>query len=174
MEIWESIESQEEVIPLHADPEIVHRQQRIMRNTLVTMHHTLVIEIKIIEKLSVTPANVRDPQINLSLPGIICYRVKGYFRSECKGINGTRDRSVRGHPLPNKSIRRKLRISSIRSIVKHPYAFFKGTFSFGHVMITTLRRVKVKTYLTTIFYYIVRSGFLDWTELATALYHKIG
>ena len=36
--------------------------------------HTLTNEIKIIEKLSVTPANVHDSQIDLSLPGIICYR----------------------------------------------------------------------------------------------------
>ena len=56
------------------------------------------------EKLSVTPANVHDSQIDLSLPGIICYRDKGYFGSECKGINGTMDRSVRGHSLPVKSI----------------------------------------------------------------------
>ena len=61
--------------------------------------HTLVNEIKIIEKLSVTPANAHDLQIDLSIFGIICYRNKGYFGSECKGINGTVDRSVRGHPL---------------------------------------------------------------------------
>ena len=79
--------------------------------------HTLVNEIKIIEKLSVTPANVHDSQIDLSLPVIICYRDKGYFGSECRGINGTMDRSVRGHPLPVKSIRRNIRISKIRLAV---------------------------------------------------------
>ena len=105
--------------------------------------HTLVNEIKIIEKLSVTPANVHDSQIDLSLPGIICYRDKGYFGSECRGINGTMDRSVRGHPLPVKSIRRNIRISKIRSAVEHPYAFFKGMFRFGHVMVTTVQRVRV-------------------------------
>ena len=93
--------------------------------------HTLVNEIKIIEKLSVTPANVHDSQIDLSLPGIICYRDKGYFGSDCKGVNGTMDRSVRGHSLPMKSIRRNLRISRIRSMVEHPYAFFKRMFRFG-------------------------------------------
>ena len=68
--------------------------------------HTLVNEIKIIEKLSVTPANVHDSRIDLSIPGIICYRDKGYFGSERKGINGTMDRSVKGDKLPIKSIRR--------------------------------------------------------------------
>jgi len=40
-----------------------------------------------------------DLQIDLSIPGIICYGDKVYFGSECKGINGTMYRSVRGHPF---------------------------------------------------------------------------
>ncbi len=53
--------------------------------------HTLVNEIKITEKLSVTTVNVHDSQIDLSIPGIICYRDKGYFGSECKAliVNGS-------------------------------------------------------------------------------------
>lgn len=138
------------MIPIHADPEIVHRQQRIMRNPLATLQHTLVNEIKLIWKLAVTPASIHDSRINLSIPGIICYRNKGHFGFECKGRNGTMDHSVRCHPLPIKNIRRKLRISRIRSIVKHPNAFFEGIFRFGHVMVTTVQEVKVKTYLTAV------------------------
>ncbi len=48
--------------------------------------HTLVNEIKFIERLAVTPANVHDSRIDLSIPGIVCYRDKGYFGSECRGI----------------------------------------------------------------------------------------
>ena len=125
--------------------------------------HTLVNEIKIIEKLSVTPANVYDSKINLSFPRIICYWDKGYFGSECRGINGTMDRSVRGYPLPVKSIRRNLRISRIQSMVEHPYAFFKGMFHFFHVMVTTAQRVRVKTYFTVMCYNLVRARFLDRT-----------
>ena len=123
--------------------------------------HTLVNEIKIIEKLSVTPANVHDSMIDLSIPGIVCYRDKGYFGSECKGINATMDRSMRGHPLPVKSIRRNLRISRVRSMVEHPYAFFKGMFHFFHVMVKTVQRVRVKTYFTAICYNLMRSRYLD-------------
>jgi IS5 family transposase len=112
--------------------------------------HTLVNEIKVVEKLSVTLANAHDSRIDLSIPGIVCYRDKGYFGSEYRGINGTMDRSVRGHPLPVKSIRRNLRIPRIRSAVEHPYAFFKGMFHFFHVMVTTVQRVRVKTYFTAI------------------------
>ena len=123
--------------------------------------HTLTNEIKIIEKLSVTPANVHDSQIDLSLPGIICYRDKGYFGSECKGINGTMDRAVRGHNLPMKSIHRNLRISRIRSLVEHPYAFMKRMFGFAHTFVTEEQRVRVKTYFTAMCYNLMRARFLD-------------
>ena len=123
--------------------------------------HTLVNEIKIIKKLSVITANVHDSQIDLSLPGIICYRDKGYFGSECRGIDGTMDRSVRGHSLPLKSIRRNIRISRIRSMVEHPYAFFKRMCRFGHVMVTTVQRVRLKTYFTAMCYNLIRAIFQD-------------
>ena len=123
--------------------------------------HTLVNEIKIIEKLAVTPANIHDSKIDLSIPGIICYRDKGYFGSECKGINGTMDRAVRGHSLPVKSIRRNVRISRIRSAVEHPFAFMKRMFHFFHVMVTTVQRVRVKTYFTAMCYNLMRARFLD-------------
>jgi len=123
--------------------------------------HTLVNEMKIIEKLSVTPANVHDSKIDLSIPGIVCYRDKGYFGSECKGINGTMDRAGRDHKLPIKSVRRNLRISRIRSAVEHPYAFFKNMFHFFHVMVTTVQRVRVKTYFTAMCYNLVGARFLD-------------
>ena len=41
--------------------------------------HILVNAIKIIEKLSVTPANAHDSRIDPSIPGIICHKDKGYF-----------------------------------------------------------------------------------------------
>ena len=123
--------------------------------------HTLVNEIKIVEKLAVTPANIHDSKIDLSIPGIICYRDKGYFGSECKGINGTMDRAVRGHSLPVKSIRRNVRISRISSAVEHPFAFMKRMFHFFHVMVTTVQRVRVKTYFTAMCYNLLRARFLD-------------
>ena len=123
--------------------------------------HSLTNEIKILEKLSVTPANVHDSQIDLSIPFIVSYRDKGYFGSECKGNNGTMDRAVRGYRLPMKSIRRNLRISRIRSMVEHPYAFMKRMFGFAHTMATTVQRVRVKTYFTAICYNLMRARFLD-------------
>ena len=123
--------------------------------------HSLVNEIKILERLSVTPANVHDSQIDLSIPGIVCYRDRGYFGSGCRGIDAAMDMAVRNHKLPMKSVRRNLRISRIRSLVEHPYAFFRRIFHFAHVMVTTVQRVRVKTYFTAICCNLVRARYLD-------------
>ena len=56
-----------------------------------------------------------------------------------------------------------VRISKIRSAVEHPYAFFKRMFRFDHVMVTTVQRVRVKTYFTAMCYNLVRARFLDRT-----------
>ena len=45
--------------------------------------HAVMNDI-IIEKLSVTPANVNDSLIDLGLPGIICKMDEVYYVSECK------------------------------------------------------------------------------------------
>ena len=147
-QIGESMANPEERMPKPGDQGIGCIRHKYHDDHFGYNADTLVNEIKIIGKLAVTPANIHDSKIDLSIPGIICYRDNVYFRSECKGINGTMDRAVRGHSLPVKSIRRNLRISRIRSAVEHPYAFFKGMFHFFHVMVTTVQRVRVKTYFT--------------------------
>ena len=72
------------------------------------------------------------------------------------------DRSVRVHALPVKSIDRNIGITKIRSAMKHHYAFRQGMFHFGHAMVTTEQRVRVKAYLTAICYNLLRARFLDW------------
>ena len=76
--------------------------------------------------------------------GIIVYRDRGYFGHDPKGIDGTLDRSVRNHKLSNESIRRNLRISRKRSLVEYLYAIVRRMFHFSHVMVTLIRRVRVK------------------------------
>jgi IS5 family transposase len=46
-------------------------------------------------------------------------------------------------------------------MVEHPYAFMKRMFHFAHVMVTTVQRVRVKTYFTAICYNLLRARFLD-------------
>ncbi len=131
------------------------------RRSISATRHIPVNEIKIIEKLAVTSASVHNSQIDLPIPGIVCYRHKRYFCSPCRGIDATMDRSAKGHKLPVQSVRRNLCISRIRSMVEHPYAFCKRMFQFSHVMITTVQRVRVKTYFTAMCYNLMRARFLD-------------
>jgi IS5 family transposase len=72
------------------------------------------------------------------------YRDKGYFGHDPKGIDGTMDRSVMNHKLSIESIRRNLRTSRKRSLVEYPYEIMKRLFHFSHVMVTTVKRVRVK------------------------------
>lgn len=58
--------------------------------------------------MHITPKYMHDSQIDLSLLGIISYRYKKYFGSECRGVNGTVDRAMRNHKFPIKSINRNL------------------------------------------------------------------
>ena len=46
-------------------------------------------------------------------------------------------------------------------MVEHLYAFFKRMFHFDRVMVTTVKRIRVKTYFTAIYYNLMRARFLD-------------
>ena len=100
--------------------------------------------VPVIRSYAVTTAKGHDTRIDLSKRGITVYRDKGYFGSDPKGIDGTMDRSVRNHKLSIESVRRNRRISRKRSMVEYPYAVMKRVFHFSHVMVTLVRRVRVK------------------------------
>ena len=109
--------------------------------------HTIVDDndpVPFIQSYAVTTAKDHDTRIDLSKHGITVYRDKGYFGSDPKGIDGTMDRSVRCHDLFIESVRRNSRISRKISLVKYPYAVMKRMFHFSHVMVTLVRRVRVK------------------------------
>jgi IS5 family transposase len=91
-----------------------------------------------------TTASVHDSRIDLSIPGIVNYKDKGYFGVEGRGIDAATDKAVRGHKLPIESIRRNLRITRKRSRGERPYSVIKGIFHGGHVFVTTVPRVRVK------------------------------
>ena len=97
-----------------------------------------------IANYSVTTASLHDSQVDLSIPGVVTYKDKGYFSVEGRGIDATLDRAVRGHRLPIQSIRRNLRITRKRSRGERPYSVMKRTFRGGHTYVTTVPRVRVK------------------------------
>ena len=97
-----------------------------------------------IANYSVTTASLHDSQIDVSIPGVVTYKDRGYNGVEGRGIDATMDRASRGHRLSIESIRRNLRITRKRSRGERPYSVIKRTFHGGHVFVTTIPRVRVK------------------------------
>jgi hypothetical protein len=93
---------------------------------------------------SITTASMHDSQIDLSIPGVVNYKDKGYFGVSGRGIDATMDRSLKGYKLPVESIRRIMRITRKRSRGKRPYSVIKTIFHGGHVFVTTVPKVRVK------------------------------
>ena len=108
------------------------------------LHTSQTVDHDVIANYAVTTASVHDSQIDLSIPGIVNYKDKGYFGVEGRGIDATMDRSLKGYRLPVESIRRNMRITRKRSSGERPYSVIKTIFHGGHVFVTTVPRVRVK------------------------------
>jgi len=120
-------------------------------------------EHRLIRDIETTTASIHDSQVDLSNPGEVVYRDKGYFGVEPMGYDATMKRAVRGKLL---TIRDKLRnvaysvsnsclhskqdkrISRKRAPGERPFAVAKNIFKAAHVMVTTTTRVGVKMIFT--------------------------
>ncbi|MCL5439516.1 MAG: hypothetical protein M1595_01225 [Candidatus Thermoplasmatota archaeon] len=65
----------------------------------------------LVREFVITTASVHDSCVDLSIPGMPCYRDRGYQSAPCRGINATMDRAFRNTPLTIKQVRRNIRIS---------------------------------------------------------------
>ena len=83
-------------------------------------------------------------RVDLSEPGEVVYRDKGYFGVEPMGFDATMRRGVRGHPLGESDGSRNRRIGSKWRPVERVFAVLKRVFHGGRVLVTTLPRVRVK------------------------------
>lgn len=108
------------------------------------LHTVQGTDIPLIREFVVTTASLHDSQVDLSMPGIPCYRDKGYAGAPCRGINATMDKASRNHPLTIDQIRRNLRITRKRSPGERPYSVTKGIMHGEHTFVTMIRRVRVK------------------------------
>lgn len=120
--------------------------------------HTIVDkENQIIRDVGTTTASLHDSQLDLSDEGQTLYRDKGYFGVKPKAsMDKTMKRATRNHPLNEKDKRRNKAISRVRSLGERPYAVMKRVFKGGHVLVTTLERVHVKTVFTCFAYNLYR------------------
>ena len=90
------------------------------------LHTVQGTDIPLIREFVLTTASLHDSQVDLSIPGIPCYKDKGYAGAYCKDINATMDKASREHPLTVEKIRRNLRITRKRSPGERPYSVMKG------------------------------------------------
>ncbi len=108
------------------------------------LHTVQGTDIPLIREFVLTTASLHDSQVDLSIPGIPCYKDKGYAGAYCKDINATMDKASREHPLTVEKIRRNLRITRKRSPGERPYSVMKGIMNGGHTLVTMVRRCRVK------------------------------
>jgi transposase, IS5 family len=108
------------------------------------LHVKTDLDYGLVRAVEATPASVHDSRVDLSLPGEVVYRDKGYFGVIPRGFDATMRRGVRGHPLCEADKARNRRIGSKRRPVERVFAVIKRVFHGGRVLVTSLPRVRVK------------------------------
>ena len=108
------------------------------------LHAKMDVDHGLLRDLVATPANVHDSRVDLSLPGEVVYRDKGYQGVKPRGWNAAMKRAARGHPLSIWDRLRNRRINRKRAPGERPFAVIKRVFGSGHVLVTSLPRVRVK------------------------------
>ena len=125
------------------------------------LHMKMDMDHGLIRELEVTAANVHDSRVDLSRPGEVVYRDRGYFGVEPRGYDATMKRASRGHPLGIRDKLRNMRISRKRCPGERPFAVIKRVFGSGHVLVTTLERVRVKLVFACLCFNLVQLSRLS-------------
>ena len=124
------------------------------------LHAKTDIDFGLIRCLETTPANVHDSRVDLSSPGEVVYRDKGYQGVEPRGWNASMRRGARDHPLSIWDRLRNNRINRKRAPGERPFAVIKRVFGMGHVLVTTVERVRVKMVFACLCFNLVQLGRL--------------
>jgi IS5 family transposase len=114
----------------------------------------------LIRDLETTGASVHDSRVDLSQPGEVVYRDKGYFGVRPRGYDATMRRGVRGRPIGIRDRLRNGRISRRRAPVERIFAVLKRVLNAGRVLVTTLARVHVKMVFACICFNLLRMSTL--------------
>jgi IS5 family transposase len=124
------------------------------------LHSKMDVDRGLIRDLETTTASVHDSRVDLSRPGEVVYRDKGYFGVEPRGWDATMRRGVRGRPLGIRDRLRNKRINRVRAPGERPFAVIKRVFHAGHVLVTTVQRVRVKMMFACFCFNLVQLGSL--------------
>jgi len=114
----------------------------------------------LISDLETTTASVNDSRVDLSLPGEVVIRIKGYQGVVPRGWNASMRRGARDHPLCIWDRLRNRRISGKRCLGEQPFAVIKRVFGSGHVLVTSLPRVRVRMVFACLCFNLVQLGRL--------------
>ena len=124
------------------------------------LHAKTDTDYSLIRDLETTPASVHDNRVDLSRPGEVVYRDKGYFGIKPRGYDATMRRGVRGRRLGFRDRSRNRRISRRRAPGERPFAVIKRVFKARHVLVTMVARVRVKIVFACFCFDLVPLGFL--------------
>lgn len=127
------------------------------------LHMKMDLDDGLIRELEATPACVHDSRVDLSLPGEVVYRDKGYQGAVPRGWDATMRRGARGHPLGIWDRLRNRRISRKRCSGERPFAVIKRVFGSGHVLVTSVERVRVKLVFACLGFNLFQLGRLGVT-----------
>jgi IS5 family transposase len=108
------------------------------------LHVKTDLDHGLVRAVEVTSASVHDSRVDLSEPGEVVYRDKGYFSVKPRGFDATMRSGVRGHPLGDADRLRNRRIGLKRRPIERTFAVVKRVFNGGRVLVTSLPRVRVK------------------------------
>ena len=124
------------------------------------LHLKMDLDHGLIRDLETTTASVHDSRVDLSLPGEVVYRDRGYQGAVPRGWDASMRRGARGHPLGIWDRLRNRRISRKRCPGERPFAVIKRVFHAGHVLVTTVDRVRVKMVFAGLCFNLVQLGRL--------------
>ena len=88
--------------------------------------------------------------VDLSVPGEVVLRDKGYFGVPARGEDFTMKRRTTERPLDDLENERNRLISKLRSPGERPFAVIKRVFGAGGVLVTTLKPVYGKMVVAAI------------------------
>jgi len=124
------------------------------------LHAKMDLDHGLIRDLETTTASVHDSRVDLSLLGEVVYWDKGYQGAVPRGWDATMKRASRGHPLSIWDRLRNRRINRKRAPGERPFAVIKRVFGSGHVLVTTVKRVRVKLVFACLCFNLVQLGRL--------------
>jgi IS5 family transposase len=124
------------------------------------LHVKTDLDLGLIRAVEATSASVHDSRVDLSEPGEVVYRDRGYFGVAPRGFDATMRRGVRGHPLCEADKARNRRIGSRRRPIERTFAVVKRVFNSGRVLVTSLPRVRVKLVFSCFCFNLLQLGTL--------------